>query len=87
MQGYARRRSTGRVPDIDSTGAGPAIASGDIVVMDKLGSHEVTGGAEAVQAAGARICYLPPYSPDYSPIEQAFCQAQKPARESGQTDR
>lgn len=50
----------------------PELRPGDIVVMDNLGSHKVTGIAEAVQAAGAQLRYLPPYSPDYNPIEQVF---------------
>jgi transposase len=50
----------------------PELRPGDIVVLDNLGSHEVTGIPEAVQAAGAQLRYLPPYSPDYNPIEQVF---------------
>lgn len=50
----------------------PELRPGDIVVLDNLGSHKVTGIAEAVQAAGAQLRYLPPYSPDYNPIEQVF---------------
>jgi transposase len=50
----------------------PELQPGDIVVLDNLGSHKVTGVAEAVQAAGAQLRYLPPYSPDYNPIEQVF---------------
>lgn len=40
--------------------------------MDNLGSHKVTGIAAAIEAAGAQVRYLPPYSPDYNPIEQVF---------------
>jgi transposase len=50
----------------------PALAPGDVVVMDKLGAHKVAGVAEAIEAAGASVLYLPPYSPDLNPIEQAF---------------
>jgi transposase len=50
----------------------PQLRPGDIVVLDNLGSHKVNGIAEAVQAAGAQLRYLPPYSPDYNPIEQVF---------------
>lgn len=50
----------------------PVLHPGDIVVMDNLGSHKVAGIAEAVQAAGAQVRYLPPYSPDYNPIELVF---------------
>jgi len=45
---------------------------GDIVVMDNLGSHKSAAMRQMIKAAGARLCYLPPYSPDLNPIEQAF---------------
>ena len=50
----------------------PALAAGDIVVMDNLPAHKVTGVREAIEARGAELLYLPPYSPDLNPIEQAF---------------
>lgn len=50
----------------------PALSPGDIVVMDNLGAHKVTGVAKAVAVVGASILYLPPYSPDLNPIEQMF---------------
>ena len=50
----------------------PTLSAGDIVVMDNLSSHKVAGVAEAIEAAGARVMYLPPYSPDLNPIEQLF---------------
>ena len=50
----------------------PALRPGDVVVMDNLGSHKVAGVREAVEAAGAMLRYLPSYSPDLNPIEQAF---------------
>lgn len=50
----------------------PALAPGDTVVLDNLSAHKVAGVREAVEAAGARLIYLPPYSPDFNPIEQAF---------------
>jgi len=43
-----------------------------MVVLDNLGSHKVAGIEEAIHAAGAQLLYLPPYSPDYNPIEQVF---------------
>ena len=43
-----------------------------MVVLDNLGSHKVAGIEEAIRAAGAQLLYLPPYSPDYNPIEQVF---------------
>ena len=45
---------------------------GDIVVMDNLGSHKSAAIRHMIKAAGARLWYLPPYSPDLNPIEQAF---------------
>ncbi len=50
----------------------PTLQPGDIVVMDNLGSHK--GGAirRLIRAAGARLLFLPPYSPDLNPIEQVF---------------
>jgi transposase len=50
----------------------PTLAEGDIVVMDNLGSHKVAGVREAIEARGARLLYLPAYSPDFNPIEQVF---------------
>ncbi len=50
----------------------PALRKGDIVVMDNLGSHKSAAVRQAIRAAGARLWYLPPYSPDLNPIEQAF---------------
>ena len=50
----------------------PILRPGDIVVMDNLASHKVAGIREAIEAAGAELRYLPPYSPDFNPIEQFF---------------
>ena len=50
----------------------PALVPGDIVVMDNLPAHKVGGVKQAIDAAGARLLYLPPYSPDFNPIEHAF---------------
>ena len=47
----------------------PTLAADDIVVMDNLSVHKVSGIREAIEATGAELLYLPPYSPDYSPIE------------------
>jgi transposase len=51
---------------------GPTLRSGDIVIMDNLPAHKVNGIREAIEAQGARLLYLPPYSPDLNPIEQVF---------------
>ncbi len=50
----------------------PALKPGDIVVLDNLGSHKGSAVREAIRAAGARLVFLPPYSPDLNPIEQVF---------------
>ena len=50
----------------------PTLHEGDIVVMDNLSSHKVSGVREAINAVGARVLYLPPYSPDLNPIETVF---------------
>jgi transposase len=50
----------------------PTLAPGDIVIMDNLPAHKVAGVREAIERAGARLLFLPPYSPDFNPIEQAF---------------
>jgi transposase len=50
----------------------PTLRPGDVVVMDNLKAHKVKGVREAIAAAGAQLRYLPPYSPDLNPIEQAF---------------
>jgi transposase len=50
----------------------PVLEPGDIVIMDNLGSHKSAAVRQLIRAAGARLRYLPPYSPDLNPIEQAF---------------
>lgn len=50
----------------------PVLKPGDIVVMDNLGSHKGKAIRQAIKKAGARLLFLPPYSPDFNPIEQAF---------------
>ena len=50
----------------------PTLRPGDTVVADNLGSHKVAGVREAIEARGASLLYLPPYSPDLNPIELAF---------------
>jgi len=45
---------------------------GDIVVLDNLSSHKVAGVKELIESAGAKVLYLPPYSPDFNPIENVF---------------
>lgn len=50
----------------------PTLSPGDIVIMDNLPAHKVAGIRKAIEAAGANLLYLPPYSPDLNPIEMAF---------------
>lgn len=52
----------------------PTLRPGDIVVMDNLASHKGKAVAEAIEAAGTQVGYLPPYSPDFNPIEQMWSQ-------------
>ena len=50
----------------------PELRPGDVVIMDNLSSHKGPAVREMIEAAGARLLYLPPYSPDFNPIEKAF---------------
>lgn len=50
----------------------PTLDPGDIVVIDNLPAHKINGAREAIERAGAILLFLPPYSPDFNPIEQAF---------------
>jgi transposase len=50
----------------------PTLKPGDIVIMDNLPSHRVSGVRQAIEAAGATRLFLPPYSPEFNPIEQLF---------------
>ena len=56
----------------------PALSPGDIVVMDNLAAHKVLGVRHLIEGAGAKLLYLPPYSPDLNPIELAFSKPQGP---------
>ena len=51
---------------------GPTLVPGDVVVLDNLSVHKVNGLEQVVKKYGARLLYLPPYSPDFNPIELAF---------------
>jgi len=50
----------------------PELKPGDIVIMDNLSSHKSPAVRSAIEAAGAELRFLPPYSPDFNPIEKAF---------------
>lgn len=50
----------------------PTLRPGDIVILDNLPAHKTAAAREAIEAVGARMLFLPPYSPDFNPIENAF---------------
>jgi transposase len=50
----------------------PTLRPGDIVILDNLAAHKGAAVRQAIEAAGARVLFLPPYSPDFNPIERAF---------------
>ena len=50
----------------------PQLLPGQVVIMDNLAAHKVAGVRAFIEGAGARLLYLPPYSPDFNPIEQAW---------------
>lgn len=54
----------------------PTLRAGDVVVMDNLGAPKVAGVREAIEASGAKLIYLPPYSPDLNPIEKCWSRNQ-----------
>ena len=61
----------------------PTLGEGDVVVMDNLSVHKSEKVAELIQSAGARVLYLPPYSPDFNPIEVAFSKIKGLLRKAG----
>jgi transposase len=65
----------------------PTLAAGDVVVMDNLSAHKVAGVREAIEAVGARVVYLPPYSPDFNPIELVFAKFKWLVRSAGERSR
>ena len=60
----------------------PTLSAGDIVVMDNLKAHKVAGVREAIEARGARLEYLPPYSPDFNPIEKCWSKVKTALRKA-----
>ena len=58
----------------------PRLKPGQIVVMDNLSSHKVAGVRELIHAAGAELLYLPPYSPDFNPIEKCWSKLKQKLR-------
>ena len=53
-------------------GLAPTLQADDLVIMDNLATHKVAGVREAIESVGARLRYLPPYSPDFNPIENIW---------------
>ena len=65
----------------------PTLRPGDIVVMDNLSSHKSSAVRRAIRTAGAKLIFLPPYSPDLNPIEQAFAKFKAALRKAAQRTR
>src|SRR6267142_332992 len=65
----------------------PTLRPDDIVVMDNLAAHQVAGVRQAIEACGAELRYLPPYSPDFNPIENAFAKLKAHVRKSAARNR
>jgi len=61
----------------------PALGKGDVVVMDNLSVHKSERVREMIEGAGAEILYLPPYSPEFNPIEEAFSKIKNLLRKAG----
>jgi transposase len=62
----------------------PTLARRDTVIMDNLAAHKVVGVRQAIEAVGARLRYLPQYSPDFNPIEQGFSKAKSKLRKAAE---
>jgi transposase len=62
----------------------PTLSPGDVVVMDNLPAHKLAAVRPIIEAAGATLLYLPPYSPDLNPIEQVFAKLKTLLRKAGQ---
>lgn len=58
----------------------PCLHPGQVVVMDNLAAHKVQGVRERIEAVGAELLYLPPYSPDFNPIEQCWAKVKQSLR-------
>lgn len=64
----------------------PTLTVGDVVVMDNLSAHKVNGVEQMIQARGAEVLYLPPYSPDLNPIEKAWSKIKQALRSNRPRD-
>jgi transposase len=65
----------------------PRLWPDDIVLLDNLSSHKIAGDEDAITAQGAQLIYLPPYSPDLNPIEQAFAKFKAALRKAAERTR
>lgn len=65
----------------------PTLAPGDIVILDNLSSHKVAGVRQLIEDRGARLLYLPPYSPDLNPIENSFAKMKSLIRKAAARSR
>jgi transposase len=61
-------------------GLAPTLRPGDIVILDNLATHKIRGVHDALAAVGARLLYLPPYSPDFNPIEPMWSKIKQSLR-------
>ena len=61
-------------------GLAPTLQQGDVVILDNLATHKIRGVREAIEAVGARLLYLPPYSPDFNPIEPMWSKIKQTLR-------
>ena len=62
----------------------PTLSAGDVVIMDNLGSHKGQAVRRAIRSVGAKLLFLPPYSPDLNPIEQVFAKLKTLLRRAGE---
>ena len=62
----------------------PTLKRGDIVIMDNLPAHKAASVREAIEQTGAKLMFLPPYSPDFNPIENAFAKLKALLRNAGE---
>ena len=61
----------------------PTLRPGDVVVMDNLPAHKILGIRNAIERTGAKLLFLPPYSPDFNPIEMAFSKVKALLKKAG----
>ena len=60
----------------------PTLVAGDVVILDNLPAHKSVSARDAIEAAGATLRFLPPYSPDFNPIEHAFAKLKAQLRKA-----